>query len=105
MGDDGLMSREVFEHRYVMEQHLGRKLLPNETVHHIDGVRHNNALSNLELFSSRHGPGQRVTDKVAWAIDILRQYPEFTREAGVALVGATELEHYRRGAGLLVRMS
>lgn len=77
--------KAVLEHRYVMSQHLGRELLPEETVHHINGVRSDNRLENLELFNSRHGPGQRVADKVAFAIEILRQYPEFARVAGYEL--------------------
>ena len=48
----------VFQHREVMEEHIGRKLFPHETVHHKDGNRANNELSNLELWSSRHGKGQ-----------------------------------------------
>lgn len=76
----------ILEHRYVMSRHIGRQLTKQETVHHIDGDRTNNELSNLELFSSRHGPGQRVRDKVAFAIEILRLYPEFGREVGVELV-------------------
>lgn len=64
----------IREHRYVMEQHLGRKLLPEETVHHIDGDKLNNSLENLELWSSSHPAGQRVEDKVAWAEEILRLY-------------------------------
>ena len=85
-GKNGEPSREVFHHRYVMEQHMGRRLFPGETVHHINGDRANNDLSNLELFSSRHGPGQRVVDKVRFAIEILRLYPEFAHAEGVALV-------------------
>lgn len=81
-GRDGEPPRELFEHRYVMEQHLGRVLLPGETIHHIDGDRGNNALSNLELFKSRHGPGQRVVDLVAEALSIARQYPEEFRKLG-----------------------
>ena len=50
------------EHRYVMEQMLGRKLEPYETVHHKNGVRHDNRPDNLELWSTRHGRGQRVAD-------------------------------------------
>lgn len=84
-GKDGAPSRDVFEHRYVMEQHLGRALFPEETVHHINGDRAFNDLANLELFSSRHGPGQRVADKVAFAIEMLRLYPEFARAHGVML--------------------
>ena len=37
------------EHRYVMEQKLGRPLLDEEHVHHIDGDKLNNDPSNLEL--------------------------------------------------------
>lgn len=36
-------------HRYVMEQHLGRKLLESEHVHHIDGDKSNNDISNLQV--------------------------------------------------------
>lgn len=35
-----------------MEEHLGRKLLPTEIVHHKDHNKLNNDISNLELFSS-----------------------------------------------------
>lgn len=87
---DGMRQRTTAEHRYVMEQNIGRELLPEETVHHINGIRDDNRLENLELFSSRHGPGQRVVDKVEFAIGILRLYPEFAAAAGVVL---TEVEH------------
>lgn len=38
------------QHRYVMEQHLGRKLSKEEHVHHIDFDKDNNSLDNLFLF-------------------------------------------------------
>jgi len=66
--------RYQFEHRVVMERHIGRLLKSHETVHHKDGNRLNNSLDNLELWSSRHGKGQRVTDKIAFCIDFLREY-------------------------------
>lgn len=42
----------VYEHRFIMEQHLGRFLLSTEIVHHKDKNKLNNDISNLELHSS-----------------------------------------------------
>lgn len=42
----------ILEHRLVMERHLGRYLLPNEVVHHIDKNPSNNNIDNLRLYSS-----------------------------------------------------
>ena len=38
-------------HRAVMERHIGRKLTKDEHIHHIDGDRTNNSLSNLRLMT------------------------------------------------------
>ncbi|HKY40764.1 MAG TPA: HNH endonuclease [Polyangiaceae bacterium] len=48
----------VLEHRLVMARKLKRPLRPNETVHHIDGDKTNNKISNLQLRQGRHGNGE-----------------------------------------------
>lgn len=40
-----------YEHRAIMEEHLGRKLTKNEIVHHKDGDKHNNSIDNLQIMS------------------------------------------------------
>lgn len=77
-GKDGIAPRAILEHRYVMEQFLGRPLLPEETVHHRRAWdKTTNTLENLELRTGNHGPGGAVEDIVKWCVDMLTLYAQF----------------------------
>ena len=67
----------VLAHRLIMEEKIGRKLTPYENVHHINGDKLDNSIENLEIWNTCQPQGQRIQDKIDWAITILLQYPEF----------------------------
>jgi len=71
----------MLEHRYVMSKLLGRALFKDETVHHKNGDKTDNRPENLELWSTKQPYGQRVDDKVLYALDLLRRYrPDLLRK-------------------------
>ncbi len=60
----------VLMHRVVVENSIGRLLLPKEVIHHKDGNKKNNVIDNLEvMFNSNHvrmhkSTGRAITNKV-----------------------------------------
>lgn len=71
-------------HRVLMARLLGRPLRPGENVHHVDGDRANNAVDgplgkvegrwrsgNLELWTTSQPAGQRMSDRIEHARDLL----------------------------------
>jgi hypothetical protein len=84
-GDDGrgyriltVNGQRIAEHRWVMEQTLGRPLWPDEEVHHKNLIRDDNDPSNLELWCTTQPRGARVEDLVAFYVG---RYPDVARRA------------------------
>ena len=71
----------VKEHIFIMSEFLNRPLMSGETVHHKNGIRTDNCIKNLELWTKNHGNGQRIEDLIVFAVDILKKYsPELLKE-------------------------
>jgi hypothetical protein len=68
--------RGKLEHRIVYEQHYGIKLLPHQNIHHINGVRTDNRIENLELWDDSQPSGQRVEDKIEFYFNLVSQYKD-----------------------------
>lgn len=60
--------KKIDEHRFIMEQFLGRKLERYEIVHHINGNKNDNRIQNLTIMSlskhtKLHNTGRKKTEE------------------------------------------
>lgn len=69
----------VAEHRLVVEASIGRYLEPGEVVHHLNGVKSDNRLENLQLFPSN---GEHL------AVDLAGRRPNWTEDGRARILAA-----------------
>lgn len=75
--------KRIYEHRLLIEKELGRKLLPEEKIHHIDGVKNNNDTKNL-FVCSNSGHMKAHTSLYALIEPMLeKKIITFNREKGI----------------------
>jgi HNH endonuclease len=69
------------EHRHIMEQHLGRRLDPEDVVHHRNGNKSDNRLENLEvkpfgLHTAEHHAGTKQAEQTKITLSVMTSYRE-----------------------------
>jgi len=71
---NGNAAGSIMEHIKIMSEHLGRPLQKNENVHHRNGIRDDNRIENLELWTRHQPTGTRVRDLIIFARKIIKDY-------------------------------
>jgi hypothetical protein len=89
----------VYEHRWVMEQKIGRPVLPTEVVDHIDRNRSNNHPDNLRLHTTRaahvkdHFAARDQLVALVGKIRAVKRWPECCGDGpGDTIVAAADLD-------------
>jgi len=68
------VNRGKLLHRVLFEEHYGVKLKPYQSLHHINGIKTDNRIENLELWDKSQPYGQRVEDKLKYYFQLVETY-------------------------------
>lgn len=71
--------RTIRQHRWIVERHLGRALTELEIVHHVNGVKDDNRIENLQVMSreehcAEHGLPESFRPYIATGPERLRRW-------------------------------
>jgi len=70
------VNRGKLEHRIIYEQYYNIKLKPHQNIHHINGIKTDNRIENLELWDTSQPSGQRIEDKIIFYKKLYEQYKD-----------------------------
>jgi len=69
-------NRGKLEHRILYEQYYGIKLKKHQNIHHINGIKSDNRIENLELWDTSQPGGQKIEDKIKFYFKLVEEYKE-----------------------------
>jgi hypothetical protein len=61
---DAKGARYMLQHRIIMEEKLGRKLLRTEIVHHKNGNKSDNRIKNLEVITQSQHAAEHYSERI-----------------------------------------